>query len=225
MTSPATFTRQKIKLWQGLARLDTIFTGRCTASWRTFRAHALDKLAVLGQMAMGHELKFPDLSKWLNVPSDLGQELSKPTPLGSLAASLILVLTIVALITMYRFIRRLWGSRKGSRFERFIVWFDNFERGVIGWLGYIVGTRYRWPWVRALVCLTFFGTSAVAAALLRWPWCLWAISIGLLGVVVIFRQWSHDEDDEEYYIKSRKRFLVNGDRTFEVIIACASVFV
>jgi hypothetical protein len=47
----------------------------------------------------------------------------------------------------------------------------------------------------------------------------------LFGVLVVFRQWSHDEDDEEYHIRAVKREVIRGTRNFELVVACASVLI
>jgi hypothetical protein len=117
------------------------------------------------------------------------------------------------------------NTKKRSRFDRAIQNSLAVERVVLRYVGYIVGASWRSPLWRILVCLMFFGTIALSGALLRWPFCLWAIIAGLCGVLVVFRQWSHDQDDEEYHVKAIKRDVIRGTRNFELIVACASVLI
>lgn len=168
-------------------------------------------------------MRAPDLARWFDVPSDLKQALVHPTPLGSLFSALAFVISVGILFTAIRYLLR--NTKKRSRVDRAIQMFHAIERVVLKYVGYIVGTTWRSPLWRALVSSIFFGTIAVSGALLRWPFCLWTIIIGLSGALVVFRQWSHDEDDEEYHIQAIKREVIRGTRNFELIVSCASVLI
>jgi hypothetical protein len=165
----------------------------------------------------------PDLTRWFDIPSDLKHAVVSPTPLGSLFSALAFVAVGGLLLTAIRYLLR--NTKKRSRVDRALQMFHAAERVALKYVGYIVGTTWRSPLCRAVVSVLFFGTIATSGALLRWPFCLWAAIVGLFGVLVVFRQWSHDEEDEEYHIQAIKREVIRGTRNFELIIACASVLI
>jgi hypothetical protein len=165
-------------------------------------------------------MSFPDLFR---IPNDFSQEIFRPSPLGSLLSSIVFVGVIGAVIAV------LWPrpdrSGRGSRFEQLVMWSDQHVRSFLFYATYVFGTHYREPWVRKLFVLGEFSAIAVAGALLRWPYCLMVISFGLFGVFVIFLHWSRVEDDRVYFITSKKEIPIEGNLKFEVIVACAFIFV
>ena len=165
----------------------------------------------------------PDLTPWLDIPPDLKQALLKPTPLGSLISATVFVLAIGMLFAILR--RALRNTKKRSRVDRVVQTFHAIERVFLKYLGYLVGTTWKSPLWRGIISLMFFGIVAMSGALLRWPFCLWATIVGLVGVLVVFRQWSRDEDDEEYHVRTIKRETIRGTRNFELVVACASVLI
>ena len=165
-------------------------------------------------------VSFADLFR---IPEDLWQEISRPSPLGSLFSSVIFVSVVGAVVAV------LWPrpdrTGKASRFEQLVMWGNESARSFLFYATYVFGTHYREPWVRKLFVVGLFGAIALLGALLRWPFCLMVISFGLFGIFVVFLHWSRVEDDRVYFITSKKEIAIEGDLTFEVIVACAFIFV
>src|SRR5262249_55880718 len=90
---------------------------------------------------------------------------------------------------------------------------------------WIVGTRWRRPSWRLAAVLVFFGGAALGGVFLPWPGCLWALWIGLVGVLVVFRHWSIHENEAERNVEpSHKLISLDGNLNYEMVIGAACVF-
>ena len=82
------------------------------------------------------------------------------------------------------------------------------------------------PWPRHGVTLGIFIFVAACGALFPWPWCLWVLSFGLLNVFIVFRHWSHDEDEAKSQVGPEdKQIRIDGDLSIEMAGAVAFVLV
>jgi hypothetical protein len=163
-----------------------------------------------------------DLSQWQTIFSQIASDLKSPSPLASLLSSLA-VLVMVGLI--YAMARKIL-PRPGRRTRRF-SWLRNFDRKLVWYGSWVVGTHYFSVWIRRPIVLCFFGGIAVAGVVLAWPWAIWLLTFGVLGAFLVFRHWSHNEDDVEYDIRSQPQ-RIRVDRTslnFELVVACSSIFI
>ena len=89
-----------------------------------------------------------------------------------------------------------------------------------------VGTHVSRPWPRRGVTFGLFIFVAACGALFPWPWCLWVLSFGLLNVFIVFRHWSHDEDEAKSHIGPEdKQIRIDGDLSIEMAGASAFVLV
>jgi hypothetical protein len=168
-------------------------------------------------------VNLPDISGWIYIPSDFKQEIFEPSPLGTLIFSALFVAVLGAAITV------LWPrpnlSRRVSLFERFVDRVDKLDRGFIYYATYAFGTHYRSPWIRKIFIVAIFTAIAVAGAMVRWPACIGVISVGLIGVFVIFRHWSRIEDDKMFFVTPKKKIPIDGDIIFEVTSACLFILI
>ena len=70
------------------------------------------------------------------------------------------------------------------------------------------------------------GSQSQHSAVLPWPWGLIVVGVGLLGIFVVYRHWSHDEDEVLREVRDEdKEIKIKGHLTFELVIACAFLLV
>jgi hypothetical protein len=170
-------------------------------------------------MNLPHDL--PELLIWLHIPADFKQQVLAPSPAGTLlsSAAFVAAIGICALV----FWPRLKLTKSNSFIKRIFRHLGRLDRNLIYYATYIFGTHYRSWWVRRILVLLVFSTIAIAGALLPWPTCMIAISSGLFGIFIIFRQWSHIDDDKIFFIEHRRKINIQGDLRFEV--TTASLFI
>jgi hypothetical protein len=165
-------------------------------------------------------------SDWVIVPSDIAQDIVNPSPLGTLVASAVIVAALAVPVSI------LWPrpdiSGKRSILRRFVYWLDSVDRYFIWCATYVFGTHYQNPALRRALVLGTLGVMAIASAFLRWPLFLVPTSIGLLGIFVTFRHWSHIEGDKTFYNSKPKHPIDIGESTnlnVEVAIACCFILI
>jgi hypothetical protein len=166
-------------------------------------------------------MNLPDFLAWLHVPADIKQQVFAPSPTGTLfsSAAFVAAVGIAALL----FWPRVKLTKSNSFLKRLFRHLGRWDRNLIYYATYVFGTHYRSWWVRRILVIVVFSTIAVAGAFLRWPTCIIAISFGLFGVFIIFRQWSHIDDDKIFFIEHRRKIHIQGDLRFEV--TAASLFI
>src|SRR5580700_1615322 len=147
------------------------------------------------------------------------------SPVATLVSSLFTVAVAAALYALFRWWRE--RSEKNSRVaEALIAILRGSDRTVVGYGSWWVGTHVSRPWLRRGTTLSIFLAVAACGALLPWPWCLWALSFGLLNVFIVFRHWSHDEDEAKGQVgPEEKQIRIDGDLPIEMAGACAFVLV
>ena len=156
---------------------------------------------------------------------DLKTELASPTPLASLVSSLVTLAVLAAIYLAFQWMRG-QGGKKGAALEYLVARMRAFDKAIVRYGSWVVGTRYARPWVRRVWVPTFFLIIALGGALLPWPWGLFVISLGLLGIFVVYRHWSRDEDEVEREVRPEdKEIKIDGTLTFELVVACAFVLV
>jgi hypothetical protein len=160
-------------------------------------------------------LHLPDFLTWPDIWT--------ASPIAALWTSLVFVLVatiafvLIALI-FGRLIRKL-----GSLIIAILQVLDNL---LVKYCSWIVGTRWPDQRIRIPIVLIVFFSIAVGGTLVRWPYCLWILTFGLFGVLVVYRHWSHNEDAVEYQVQpADKDVQIKGSLNIELIIACAFVFV
>jgi tetratricopeptide (TPR) repeat protein len=151
--------------------------------------------------------------------------LESVSPVATLISSLF---TAAIASGLYALFRR-WRGRS-ARFSRsleaFIAFLLNMDRALVRYGSWWVGTRIASAWPRRGAALGVFIFVAICGALLPWPWCLWALSFGLLNVFVVFRHWSHDEKETKNQIgPDDKQIRIDGDLSGEMTGAFAFVLV
>jgi tetratricopeptide (TPR) repeat protein len=152
-------------------------------------------------------------------------DLGTASPLATLISSL---LTVAFLAVIYAFVQwlRVRGERKNRFFEGALAKPQAVDWALVHYGSWFVGTRVPWRWPRHLLTLCVFSGIALAGAMLSWQWCLWALSVGLFAVFVVFRHWSQDEDEAERNARPEdKQIRIQGNLTTEMIGACAFVLV
>ena len=151
--------------------------------------------------------------------------LESMSPVATLIASLFTVAAAAGLYALFRW----WRGRTEKRsnaVESLIAFLRRSDRALVRTGSRWVGTRVVQPWPRRAVALGIFIFVAVFGALLPWPWCLWALSFGLLNVFIIFRHWSHDEAEAKSQVSPEdKQIRIDGDLSAEMAGACAFVLV
>jgi hypothetical protein len=169
-------------------------------------------------------MKLPELLTRLHIPADFKQEIFTPSPIGTLVWSAVFVIVIGAMILAVRAFRPTpTATVKPSFIDRVLGRISKWDRNFVYYATYIFGTHYRRPLVRKFLVVVIFSTAALFGALLPWPTCLVVISFGLLGVFVIFRQWSHIEDDKVFFVERPRSIRIDGDINFEVV--ASSLFI
>jgi len=162
---------------------------------------------------------------WHELEKISWQDLYSASPLGTLVTSLLIVSCSAVLYVGFQ----LWRTRSKKRGILF-EWFLGFLRAVDQWVvlcgSLWVGTRVRAPGRRHVVMLVTFILVAVGGVLAPWPLCLYVLSFGLLNVFIIFRHWSHDEDEVKNEASpENKKIKIQGDLSIEMLGACAFVLV
>jgi hypothetical protein len=163
-------------------------------------------------------------SDWVYVPNDIAQDVLAPSPLGTLVASAIIVAALAVPVSL------LWPrpdtSGRRSVLRRVVYWFDSGDRYFIWCATYVFGTHYQNPTLRRALVFGTLGVMAIASAFLRWPLFLVPTSIGLLGIFVTFRHWSHIEGDKTFYNSKPKHPIDIGESTnINVEVAIARCFI
>jgi hypothetical protein len=166
------------------------------------------------------------LSDWVNVPNDIARDIVAPSPLGTLVASAVIVAALAVPVSF------LWPrpdiSGRRSILRRVVYWLDSGDRYFIWCATYVFGTHYQKPTLRRALVLGTLAVMAIASAFLRWPLFLVPTSIGLLGIFVTFRHWSHIEGDKTFYNSKPKYPIDIGDSTninVEVATACCFILI
>jgi hypothetical protein len=161
-------------------------------------------------------VNLPHLPAWIVFP-DLKQEMSTPSPVGTLLSSAAFV-TLVAIVVLV-----LWHkptpAATTSLTERLLGRIERSVRSFVYYATYAFGTHYRSGWIRKPWVVTVLSVIAVAGSLLPWPTCIVVISLGLIGIFVTFLHWSQIEDDKAYFVEHRRTIPIDGDLRFEVTIA------
>lgn len=152
-------------------------------------------------------------------------DLESVSPVATLISSLF---TAAIAGGLYALFRRWRGrSERFSRsLEALIAFLRSTDRALVRYGSWWVGTRVSSPWPRRGTTLGVFIFIAVCGALLPWPWCLWALSLGLLNVFIVFRHWSHDEKETKSRIgPDDKQIRIDDDLSAEMTGAFAFVLV
>jgi tetratricopeptide (TPR) repeat protein len=151
--------------------------------------------------------------------------LESASPVATLISSLFTAAIVVGLYTLFRWWRG--RSERASRaIETLVAFLRGADRALVRYGSWWVGTRVARPWPRSGTTFGIFIVIAVCGALLPWPWCLWALSFGLLNVFVVFRHWSHDEKEAKSQIGPEdKQIRIDGDLSVEMTGAFALVLV
>jgi tetratricopeptide (TPR) repeat protein len=151
--------------------------------------------------------------------------LESTSPVATLIASLVTVAIAAGLYALFRWWRGR-SEKRSSVVEALIAFLRRLDRALVRTGSRWVGTRVARPWPRRVVALGIFIFVAVFGALLPWPWCLWALSFGLLNVFIIFRHWSRDEAEAKSQVSPEdKQIRIDGDLSAEMAGACAFVLV
>jgi tetratricopeptide (TPR) repeat protein len=147
-------------------------------------------------------------------------QLRVPSPLSSFLSSLVVLVVLAVLYVIGARLLRRDPERKGF-FARLIGFLHRLDEYLVKIGKWIVGTGWSTVWVRRLAVASFFGGIALGGVFSPFPWCLWIVCIGLFGVFLVFRHWSHIEDD--VMLEHHKVRQVNLNA--EMFGACACVFV
>jgi hypothetical protein len=163
--------------------------------------------------------------------------LDAASPVASFAYSATPILVIAVLVSIYTWIRR-WrradpSIRKPSRISKTpgglkgtIERLRDIDRALVWWVSWVVGSHWHRSWLRKVHIPLFFLIMAIGGTVAPWPFCILVLIAGLFGVLIVFRQWSNKETDDEYGAKCHdKKLAISGKLTIEVVIACASVFI
>jgi tetratricopeptide (TPR) repeat protein len=152
-------------------------------------------------------------------------DLESVSPVATLISSLF---TAAIAGGLYALFRRWRGrSERFSRtLEALIAFLRSTDRALVRYGSWWVGTRVASTWPRRGTTLGVFVFIAVCGALLPWPWCLWALSFGLLNVFIVFRHWSHDEKETKNQLgPDDKQIRIDDDLSAEMTGAFAFVLV
>ncbi len=153
------------------------------------------------------------------------RDLETASPPATAISSLITIAIAAVIYTLFRWWRGR-SAKKDGFVERFIVFFRSADRALVRYGSWWVGTRVRRRWRRHATMLAIFIVVTAGGVLAPWPWCLWVLSFGLLNVFVVYRHWSHDEDDVKNEVSfENKDIKIQGDLSTEIIGACAFVLV
>jgi tetratricopeptide (TPR) repeat protein len=147
------------------------------------------------------------------------------SPVATLISSLFTVAIVAALYSLFRWWRGR-GENKSRVVEALVASLRGADRAVVRHGSWWVGTHVARPWLRRGTTLSIFIVVAACGALLPWPWSLWVLSFGLLNVFIVFRHWSHDEDEAKSQVGPEdKQIRIDGDLSIEMAGACAFVLV
>lgn len=160
------------------------------------------------------------------MPSSLEVSLSWPSPIATFVSSLGTVGLFLLLYLVFGWLRSGRGSQEPRWFDVLLGYLRVLDRGLVRAGSWMTGTRYEHPLVRRALVLTVFAVLAFTGAALPWPWALIVITMGVLGIFIVFRHWSLDEDEALREVKFEdKDIKIRGDLSLEVAIACAFILV
>jgi tetratricopeptide (TPR) repeat protein len=151
---------------------------------------------------------------------------TSPTPLSSLFFSLVTLVVLAGLYWGFQALRSRREKRSLSFFDKLIEWTLYADRVfvVLGSLG--IGTYYERAWVRRSVLVTVLVGLALAGAIVPWPWALFCLALGVLGILVVFRHWLRDEYQSALGLMPHEKDIpIHGNLHPEVIVACGFLLV
>jgi tetratricopeptide (TPR) repeat protein len=154
--------------------------------------------------------------------------LTTPTPLASALSALSVLAVAAVVFSIVAFLRGRGKSDddEGGFVSKLLGGLGAADRFVISWTSWVTGTRYRRHWTRVCVMVVFFLTMSGLAALLPWPWGLFPIIAGLIGIFSVFRHYSRHEDEFVFEVPEQNRFIkIEGHLHREVVIAVSFLFV
>jgi tetratricopeptide (TPR) repeat protein len=152
-------------------------------------------------------------------------DLDSASPVATLISSLFTVAIVAGLYALFRW-QRERSERKSRLVEGLVASFRNADRDLVRYGSWWVGTHVALPWPRHGTTLGIFIFVAACGAVLPWPWCLWVLTFGLLNVFIVFRHWSHDENETKSQVgPENKQIRIDGDLSTEMAGAGAFVLV
>ena len=157
----------------------------------------------------------------------ISEVFSSASPLASAVSSLLFLLCLATIYAGYSvLLKKQKKSNEKTTFGR--VWdaVKAVDKSVIHTYSYFTGTRYNRKLIRFSVLLCYFLGLSAASVAVPFPYNFAAILFGVLGIFVVFRHWSIDEDEVmDNLPKDRKQLPIEGDLHIEVKIAVAFLFV
>ena len=158
---------------------------------------------------------------------NLDGALSLSSPLASALASLLFLLVTACIYAAFLaiFDRKARPSNKpGSGGIFFAI--KTFDKILVNYYSYVTGTRYNNKKIRVFLVFLYFLLLSVASSIIVFPFNFVAILFGVVGIYVVFRHWSVDEDEAvDNLPKSQKQISIEDDLHAEVKIAVAFLFV
>lgn len=159
-------------------------------------------------------------------------DLWRPSPTGTLIASLILFGGVMLGVTLLGVLVA-GGTGQARRGRGMLGGVVAVLRAADLWLvrrgGWLVGTRVRLPWQRGPRVLLTFAVLAAAGTALPFTPAMAALALGLLAVLVVFRHWSRDETARETVEGMAEPAAlpapIEGDLRLEMALACGSLLV
>jgi tetratricopeptide (TPR) repeat protein len=155
----------------------------------------------------------------------LSPDLGSASPAATLISSFF---TVAVAAGLYALVRRWRGrsEKKNRLIAGLVAFFRSVDRALGRYGSWWVGTRIARPWPRHGLTLGIFILVAACGALFPWPWCLWVLSFGLLNVFIVWRHWSHDEDEAKSQVSPQdKQIRIDGELSAEMAGAGAFVLV
>ena len=151
--------------------------------------------------------------------------LESASPIATLISSLFTVAVAAAIYALFRWWRGR-SAKKSRVLEALVAFLRSVDGALVRYGSWWVGTHVSRSWPRRGVTFGIFIFVAACGALFPWPWCLWVLSFGLLNVFIVFRHWSHDEDEAKSHIGPEdKQIRIDGDLSIEMAGASAFVLV
>ena len=154
---------------------------------------------------------------------------TSPTPLASALSALATLLIFAAGVLLISFLHSRFANKadeSDSTLYKITERIGAIDRFIVRWTSWVTGTRYENRFVRIPVMVLFFLALVGTAVFAPWPWGLFPILIGVLGIFCVFRHYSRHEDEILDEVPEDNRMItIGGHLQWEVLLAVGFLFV
>ena len=126
----------------------------------------------------------------------ISEVFSSASPLASALSSLLFLLCLASIYSIYTLLfKKKQKSKEKTVFGSIWDAVKAADKSVVHTYSYFTGTIYNRKLMRLSVLLFYFLGLSAASVAVPFPYNFIAILFGVLGIFVVFRHWSIDEDE------------------------------